>query len=181
MLSHDRFTRWIEGKGIGLRKYLCLSPYEILDPFKLAKSMDVHVLSIRDAEIPNDVKDQLIVTDPTCWDAFCIPFPEEKALIIYNPTHASTRIRSTIMEELAHLYLKHKGSKLIHADGICYRNYKKSNETQAYAVGAAALLPMSLLRQAKNNGLSKSSFALECKVSPELVTYRGNITNIRLH
>lgn len=85
------------------------------------------------------------------------------------------------MEELAHLYLKHKGSKLIQSDGICYRNYKKSNETQAYAVGAAALLPMSLLRQAQNNGLLKSSLALKCEVSPELVNYRGNITKIRLH
>ena len=175
-MAKDYFIKWIEGQGIGLRKHLYLSPYCVLDPFKLAESMGVHVLSADDSTIPNDIQTQLLINDPKCWDAGCISLPENKALILYNPTKAPTRIRATIMEELSHLHLKHKGSILSSCDGICYRSYKQSHEKQAYAVGAAALLPQSLLVKAKKDGKTKRVIASECGVSPSLVSYRVNIS-----
>lgn len=178
-MANDWFPKWIEGKGIGLRKHLTLSPYDILNPFDLAISMGVFVLSLEDAEIPDEIKTQLL-NNPTSWDAGCMKLPNDKALILYNPIHAKTRIRATIMEELAHLYLNHKGSKLTHIDGVCCRTYKKSDEKQAYAVGSAALLPMLLLKNAQSIGKSRSKLASECNVSPSLVNYRINVTKIQL-
>ena len=179
-MAKDYFIKWIEGQGIGLRQYLNLSPYCVLDPFKLAEVMGVHVLSADDLVVHEDIKTQLLTNDPKCWDAGCIPLPENRALILYNPTKASTRIHATIMEELSHLHLKHKGSKITSCDGICYRSYNKSHEKQAYAVGAAALLPQSLLMKAKKDGKSKRLVASECGVSPSLVLYRVNISRIKL-
>jgi Zn-dependent peptidase ImmA (M78 family) len=180
-LANNSFTRWIEGNGIHLRKYLNLSPVDILDPFKLAYAMGVHVVSAKDAELPKEAITQLLLKDRKNWDAGCIRLPENAALILYNPYHSPTRIRATIMEELSHLHLNHKGSILSNIDQICCRSYKKSEEKQAYAVGAAALIPMSMLNNAKRLGISKRSLAIQCMVSLELVTYRENVTGIKLY
>jgi hypothetical protein len=177
----SNFSKWIEGQGSGLRKYLTVTPYDILNPFELANTMRVHVLSLKEVKnISEQVLTQLIMNDAKSWDAGCIRLPMEQAIILYNPTRAQTRLHATIMEELAHLHLKHKGSELVNNGGICYRSFKKGEEKQAYAVGAAALIPAALLRRAREARISRMSLAAQHTVSEELVAYRENISQIKL-
>ena len=144
--------------------------------------MKVHVMSLRDIpQIPESVLTRLLIIDRHAWSAGCLPIPNGPVIVVYNPTHALTRQKATIMEELAHVHLKHKGSKLASGDGcLSFRSYNKSEETQAYAVGAAALLPVEVLKKAQEGGTSRELIASERVVSSELVKFRENITGVKL-
>src|SRR5947209_10599131 len=89
-------------------------------------------------------------------------------------THAPTRIRATVMEELAHIYLEHPPSQLISVNGLCMRSFKKTHETQAYWVGAAALVPLAILQHAQRAGRCRDDVAIDCGVSAKLVGFREN-------
>lgn len=84
------------------------------------------------------------------------------------------------MEELSHIYLKHPPSKLQTRDGFVERSYKKTYETQAYWVGAAALLPLAVMINAKRNETSRYNLASSYGVSTGLVKFRENVTGTRL-
>jgi len=181
-MATKHFLTWVERKGGSLRRYMSLSPYEILDPFALAVKMSVRVLSLQAIPcIPQSIIDQLLFRDHSAWSAGCLKLAQGTAIIVYNPTHAITRQRATIMEELAHLHLRHDGSKLVSTRrNNGFRSYNKSEETQAYFVGAAALLPIDVLKKARSNHVSRMSLANEYIVSTALVQFRENITKVRL-
>lgn len=86
------------------------------------------------------------------------------------------------MEELSHLHLKHKGSKLAKMDSGNggFRSYNKSEESQAYFVGAAALLPVDVLKKARVEQTSRYEVARKCIVSEDLVLFREKITGVKL-
>ena len=177
------FPKWVERNGLTMRGYLGITPYIVLNPRELARVMNVTVMSLKEVpNLPKEVLFQLLENDPSSWSAGCLPISQRAAVILYNPTHAVNRINATIMEELAHLHLKHSGSKLITERGQNgFRSYKKSEETQAYSVGAAALIPAALLKKAKGRGISKDRLACEHGVSIELLRFRENVTGIRLN
>jgi hypothetical protein len=181
-LASKHFIAWVERQAQKLRGRLRLAPTAPLDPFILAQDMKVQVLFPTDVHglSPTD-RHQLLITDADCWSAGALLLPNGKFGIILNPTHADTRTHATLMEELAHIYLKHKPSKFVALEnGVIQRSFKKSHETEAYWVGAAALVPLYLLKQAKANGKSRTWVAQHCRVSVDLVKFRGNLTGAKL-
>jgi hypothetical protein len=84
------------------------------------------------------------------------------------------------MEELAHLSLDHKPSRLISYDGVIVRTWNKTEETQAYWVGAAALLPRRVMKGARTLGRDAAAVANEHLVSEDLVHFREKVLGIRL-
>ncbi len=131
--------------------------------------------------LPMQVMDQLLKVDNSSWSAGCMILPDGKAILLFNPTHASTRLRATIMEELAHIFLKHKGSQLVKINMSVFRTYNKTEESNAYWIGAAALLPRVVLLDARNRRMSNDQLAHERGVSAQLVSFRENVTRIRLN
>lgn len=180
-MASKHFIAWVERQAQKLRGHLRLAPTAPLDPFMLAQEMGIQVL------FPTEVRDlsstdrhQLLVVDADRWSAGALPLPNGQFAIILNPTHADTRTHATLMEELAHIYLKHEPSKLVVLDsGITQRSFKKSQETEAYWVGAAALVPLYLLQQAKANCRTRTWVARHCRVSVDLVKFRGNVTGAK--
>lgn len=85
------------------------------------------------------------------------------------------------MEELAHIKLGHTGNALsLGQDGAGFRQYKRSEETEAYWVGAAALLPRAVMMLAKRTGVTAGTLARERGVSTALVAFREKVTGIRI-
>ncbi len=81
------------------------------------------------------------------------------------------------MEEIAHKYLGHKPTGLtLEADGTRVRGYDKGQESGAYGVGAAALLPWSTFFKGVNAGTALEELADAYDVTPELIRYRIQIT-----
>ncbi len=176
------FLLWVEKHAQALRKKLSLSPLENLDPFELAKAMRIVVLTPYDViNLPVNTQHQLLVTDSDGWSAGTICLPNDKRIVVMNPKHAMTRQRITLMEEITHVYLNHKPTILKEfGNSLAFRDYKEDSEKEAYWVGAASLLPRSILIHAQENLIARSTLGKQYMVSEKLITFRENITHIRL-
>lgn len=172
---------WVERQGQTLRRRLKLAPRDPLDPFKLAGLMRAQIYSPYDVQdFPLDDLDRLLTTDVKSWSAGSIRLPNGEIAIILNPVHADTRKRASLMEELSHIYLGHKPSQIIFNDHLALRTFNKTQETQAYWVGAAALVPINVLEHARACRIGKDMVANDLGVSPSLVGFRENVTSVRL-
>lgn len=114
------------------------------------------------------------------WDAGTLPLPDGTHLVVLNPARERLRKHTSVMEELAHIHLDHKPSQLVNIGGIVLRSWSSSNETAAYAVGSAALLPAYLLKGARTRGYTAEQVSEQHQVSIELVAFRLNVTGITL-
>ncbi|WP_333257707.1 ImmA/IrrE family metallo-endopeptidase [Microcoleus sp. B5-C4] len=108
------FLDWIERRGQELRCRLSLEPTAALNPYKLAQTMEVRVVSPLDIlELAPCLLDQLLVQDSDSWSGGTLPLPNGKTIVVLNPNHSETRKRATLMEELAHVFLGHTPSSLM--------------------------------------------------------------------
>ena len=84
------------------------------------------------------------------------------------------------MEEICHVWLKHKPGRLHaqEATGIRARDYNADDEQAAYGVGAAALVPYSILVMAVENGIPAEEIARQYQVSRDLVEFRIKVTHL---
>jgi hypothetical protein len=181
-LAKNHFIMWVERKGQTLRGRLRLAPRDPLDPFKLAGLMRAQIYSPHDVlNFPPADLDQLLAVDPESWSAGSVRLPDGGIAIILNPVHADTRKRASLMEELSHIYLGHKPSQIIINDHLAIRTFNKTQETQAYWVGAAALVPKCVLEHALARGIGQETVAHDLGVSPRLVGFRENVTGVKIH
>jgi hypothetical protein len=81
------------------------------------------------------------------------------------------------MEEVCHILFGHKPSK-IGAGQIGGRSYNFNIEEEAYAVGAAALVPYRSLRDLLGSRASVRKIAGHFGVTPSLVVYRARGTGL---
>lgn len=174
---------WAEYQASILRGDLELSDLEILNPYELAKKMELFELLPLDAiqNIPSTHLKQLCERDSKGWSAGSLALPDGRVVVIMNPKHAKTRARATLMEEIVHIHLAHEPTLLeIGANHIAARTYNDQQEKEAYWVGAAALVPMAQLRIGQQLRKSVADMAEYCEVSTQLVAFRCNITGIVL-
>jgi len=87
------------------------------------------------------------------------------------------------MEEICHVFLGHQTNRLsiVTRDDrgkVMNRDYRKADEEEAYAVGAAALVPYASLKRMLLQGRTSTEIGLHFRVSPELVEYRMKVTRL---
>ncbi|HEX8520900.1 MAG TPA: ImmA/IrrE family metallo-endopeptidase [Tepidisphaeraceae bacterium] len=149
-MATKQFIHWIERRAGELRRLQKLGALDVLNPFELAAAMGVTVIKPTEVQgLSRRCLSELAGAGADHWSAGAITLPDGRAVVAMNPGHAPTRQRATLMEELAHLHLGHQPSELLAVDGQVFRTFKKSQETQAYWVGAAALLPLAVLQHAQ--------------------------------
>ena len=172
----------------GLREFAGLTrDDQRLDPFKLATYARLLVVSFEQIEsmLSKETLAELLGTGKNNWSggAASRKLPNGQKLIILNPTHAKTRHKATLMEEISHVFLGHKPSRLAiegrDRDGnATARDYNADIEEEAYATGAAALVPYSGLRKFVENGKTAAEIARHYNVSRALVEYRIKISRL---
>jgi hypothetical protein len=172
--------RW-EPHGQALRQLLNLAPHDLLDPFVLAEKVGLKLVDVCELceQLGSEFRKLVLVKDKDGWSGgvFARPLPDGKRVCILNSTHGARRTKITLMEEIAHVHLKHKPTGLMRsADGLRMRNYDKTQEEDAYGVGAAALLPWASFFQAINRGATVNGLAEEYDLSEPLIRYRIQIT-----
>ncbi len=177
-----------EIKAIGLREFAGLRrDDERLNPFDLAKYANLLVASFEQIEpfLSEETKLELLDSAKDRWSggACSQKLPDGRKLIILNPTHGANRQNATLMEEISHVFLGHKPSRLAitnyNKDGkVIARDYHAEIEEEAYSVGAAALVPYSALRRFIFQGKSSREIARHFNVSRELVEYRMKISKL---
>lgn len=181
-MATKHFLGWVERQAGRMRARLGLAPLAVLEPQRLAEKLGAAVLSPSDVPgLPPEDLHQLLHEDARAWSAGSVRLPNGRLLIVLNPTHAETRRRATLMEELAHDFLGHTPSQLLTIGGFfAGRTFKKSQETEAYWVGAAALVPLAALTRAQVEATPREDVAWHRGVSTSLVAFRENVTGIRL-
>ena len=177
-----------ELRARGLREFAGLArDDERLDPFKLAKYAGLLVVSFDEIEslLSQETLTELLGSGKNNWSggAASRRLPNGKKLIILNPTHAKTRHKATLMEEISHVFLGHKPSRLAienrDRDGKpIARDYNADIEEEAYATGAAALVPYLGLKKFVENGKTSAEIARHYNVSRALVEYRIKISRL---
>jgi Zn-dependent peptidase ImmA (M78 family) len=160
---------------------------EMLNPFELARYANLLVASYEQIEpfLTAETKLHLIGDGKNAWSggACSQKLPDGRKLIVLNPTHGANRQNATLMEEISHVFLGHKPSKLAvttyNKEGKpIAREYQADVEEEAYSVGAAALVPFSALRRMINQGKTSREIARHFNVSRELVEYRMKVSRL---
>ncbi len=177
-----------ELRAQGLRDFAGLrSDDQRLDPFELAEYAGLLVVTFGEIEslLTDETLRELLGTGKDKWSggAASKKLPNGKKLIILNPTHARTRHKATLMEEISHVFLGHKPSRLSienrdkHGNTIA-RDYNANIEEEAYATGAAALVPYRGLKRFVEGGKTIAEIARHYNVSRALVEYRMKVLRL---
>jgi DNA-binding CsgD family transcriptional regulator len=179
--------RRFEMRGQALREFAGLrSDDEPLDPFLLAKYANLFVASFETIEsLSEKTREHLLGGGKDMWSggAASIKLPSGEKLIILNPTHGKNRHAATLMEEISHVFLGHKPSRLAienkdHTGKTIARDYNKDIEEEAYGTGAAALIPYSSLKRMVSDGKTAQQIARHFGVSRALVEFRIKISRL---
>jgi len=177
-----------EIRALGLREFAGLRRDEDrLDPFKLAQYANLFIASFDQIEplLTEETKAHLIGDGKDMWSggAASHTLPDGTKLIILNPTHGKNRQNATLMEEVCHVFLGHKPSRLAienrNKEGkIIARDYNHAIEEEAYSTGAAALVPYTALKRMVERGRTTQEIARHFAVSRALVEYRIKVSRL---
>jgi Zn-dependent peptidase ImmA (M78 family) len=173
---------------LGLREFAGLRrDDQRLDPFELARFAKLLVATYADIEplLSEETKRHLVGEGKNAWSggAASHALPDGRRLIILNPTHGKNRQNATLMEEVCHVFLGHKPSRLAikkrDKDGnVIARDYNEAIEEEAYSTGAAALIPYTGLKRMVEQGRTVNEIARHFAVSRALVEYRIKISRL---
>ncbi|HMJ09160.1 MAG TPA: ImmA/IrrE family metallo-endopeptidase [Pyrinomonadaceae bacterium] len=157
-----------------------------LDPFKLARYANLLVVPVDEVKgLSEQTLNELLGSGKDKWSggAASHRLPDGRKLIILNPTHGKNRHNATLMEEVCHVFLGHKPSRLAienhDKDGnVIARDYNAEIEEEAYSTGAAALVPYSSLKRFVEQGKTSAQIARHFNVSRALVEFRIKISRL---
>jgi hypothetical protein len=179
--------RRLEMRGQALREFAGLrSDEEPLDPFELARYAKLLVVPFDAIEqLSEKTRAELLGNSKDAWSggAASLKLPSGEKLIILNPTHPANRHAATLMEEISHVFLGHKPSRLaIGRDDPSgkgrARDYNHDIEEEAYGTGAAALVPYAALKRFIEQGKTAQQIARHFRVSRALVEFRIKISRL---
>lgn len=173
-----RSQSW-EPKAQRLRNLLRLRSDDILDPFELAPKVGLTLMEVFDIPVDDDLRAYLLDGAGGHWSAgvHATPLPDGTYLCILNPTHDARRQRISLMEEISHVFLRHTPTTVRDVGGgLSSRDFLKSQEEEAYGVGAAAIMPWTAFFHDLNDGMSVEKIADKYRISTALVVYRISIT-----
>jgi IrrE N-terminal-like domain len=180
--------RHYELRARGLREFAGLRrDDQRLDPLLLARHSKLLVASYEQIEpfLSEETKAHLTGDGRNSWSggAASKTLPDGQKLIILNPTHGKNRQNATLMEEICHVFLGHKPSRLAietrdKSGKIVARDYHQEIEEEAYSTGAAALVPYTALRRMVLGGKTSAEIARHFYVSRALVEYRIKVSRL---
>jgi Zn-dependent peptidase ImmA (M78 family) len=171
----DYRDKWrIERTAAKVRRRIGLDQFTVLDPNLLVADLDAEVFHLRDL-IPDD-EVALRRARRIAFDGAASSHPESgQPVILINCGKPVRRRKATLMEELSHLLLKHKPSRIAPDPelGIIRRSFDRAQENEAYDLGAALLLPKERIQQdVKEEQLLAPEIAKAHRCSEDLVVYR---------
>lgn len=175
-----------ELKALGLRDFARVPGDAPLNPFNLARFANLLVVDLdRIKGLSDTARKHLLGAASEEWSggACARPLPDGRKIVILNPSHGPARTNATLMEEICHVFLGHQPNRLAVISNMgngktLARDYRKLDEEEAYATGAAALVPFGGLRKLIFKGSSSIQVAKHFRVSRDLVEYRLKVTRL---
>ena len=176
--------RKFELKALGLRDFARVGIDQPLNPFALAEFANLVVVKFDQLKgLSESAREHLLGPAVEAWSGGACALPDGRKLVVLNPTHGRARTNATLMEDICHVFLGHQANRLSivtkdERGKVMSRDYRKSDEEEAYGVGAAGLVPYSSLKRFLRNGKATNQIAAHFRVSRELVEYRMKVTRL---
>jgi len=176
--------RNFELKAIALRDFARVRPDVSLNPFELAQYANLMVVEFEQLRGLSDrAREHLLGPASESWSGGACSLPDGMKLVILNPNHGPARTKATLMEEICHVFLAHQPNRLSivtkdEKGKVMNRDYRRTDEEEAYGVGAAALVPYAALKRLLLQGKAVRDIAAHFRVSRELVEYRMKVTHL---
>lgn len=170
-------TRWCEyeKKALEIRKIAGIGLSDRLDPEHLALLLNYKIVRLTSID---ELSDTTRIKISAQWSGAALSIDhygsDFAGLIIINDLQSHRRQRATLMEEICHLLLGHRPSRLDQTG----RSYDRQTEEEAYAVGAASLLPFKPLAELYQADSNLSAIAERFDVSLALVRYRLRVLRL---
>ena len=181
----EKWRRY-ELRALGLRDFARAREDAPLNPFALARFANLLVVDFKQIEgLSPEARAHLLGAASEEWSggACSRALPDGRKIIILNPNHSRQRKHATLMEEICHVFLGHTPNRLaIVTEGkggrAAARDYQQTDEEEAYATGAAALVPFASLRRFLLEAKASGEIAKHFRVSHALVQYRLKVTRL---
>jgi hypothetical protein len=176
--------RNFELKAIALRDFARARPDVSLNPFELAQFANLMVVEFEQLKgLSERARQHLLGPASESWSGGACSLPDGMKLVILNPNHGAARTKATLMEEICHVFLAHQPNRLSvvtkdERGKVMNRDYRKTDEEEAYGVGAAALVPYAALKRLLLQGKTSREIGVHFRVSRELVEYRMKVTHL---
>lgn len=166
--------RWrlYERLGLRIRDFAGIGLTARLDPFDLAGSLNLRVMYPHDLEGLSDSTRAYLEVSGAWSGGATGDLGDGTHIVMLNQKHSLGRQAATLMEEICHILFGHKPSG-IDPGQLGGRSYNFSVEDEAYAAGAAALVPYYSLKSFLASGLSIRKIAGHFGVTPSLIVYRA--------
>ena len=176
--------RNFELKAIALRDFARVRSDVSLNPFDLAEYANLMVVEFEQLKgLSERARQHLLGPASEAWSGGACSLPDGMKLVILNPNHGPARTKATLMEEICHVFLAHQPNRLSvvtkdEKGKVMNRDYRRSDEEEAYGVGAAALVPYAALKRLLLQGKTSREIGVHFRVSRELVEYRMKVTHL---
>jgi Zn-dependent peptidase ImmA (M78 family) len=133
------------------------------------------------SELAEDVRRRLLHDHSNCWSAITVTAGGSH-LIVVNPSHARTRLNSSLAHEIAHIILGHEPSMMFMSpnSGMALRTHNEEQEEEANWLAGCLLLPREALMLIRRMGKSPEDACLEYGVSTAMLRFRFNVTGVDL-
>lgn len=157
-----------------IRSEMGVSPMAPLDPWALAKHLDIPVMrlsSMSDA-VPNAVRHFSIVNSAE-FSALTV-FDGMRRVIVYNDAHSDGRQASDIAHEISHGLLLHLPRPALSGNGC--RNWNDDVEDEAQWLAGALLISEEAALSIAKRRLPLETAANSYGVSEQMVRWRLSIT-----
>jgi hypothetical protein len=160
-----------ERMALQVRSFAGIGLSAKLDPLALADSLKIRVIYLKDLVGLSDLSRAHLESADDWSGGATSDLGDGSHLVVLNHRHSVGRRAATLMEEVCHILFGH-GMSGIDPDRAGGRSYNFNVEEEAYAVGAAALVPYDSLRGFLASGLSVHNVAGHFGVTKSLVVYR---------
>ena len=176
--------RNFEFKAIALRDFARVRSNVALNPFELAQYANLMVVEFEQLSgLSEHARQHLLGPASESWSGGACSLPDGMKLVILNPNHGAARTKATLMEEICHVFLAHQPNRLSvvtkdERGKVMNRDYRRTDEEEAYGVGAAALVPYAALKRLLLQGKSSRDIGGHFRVSRDLVEYRMKVTHL---
>lgn len=169
---------------MALREFARVRSDVSLNPFDLAQFANLMVVEFEQLKgLSENARQHLLGPASEAWSGGACTLPDGMKLVILNPNHGAARTKATLMEEICHVFLAHQPNRLSivtkdERGKVMNRDYRQTDEEEAYGVGAAALVPYGALKRRLLQGKSSREIGVHFRVSRELVEYRMKVTHL---
>ncbi len=171
------FKTEANGTALEVRAELGLRALDPLDPFALARHLEIPIIDLSDFARTSAGARYLLAVEPESFSAVTV-FAGTKRTVVHNDGHNDGRISSNITHEAAHGLLLHPPTPALDDHGC--RRWDQGIEDEAQFLAGALLVPedaaLAIARDIANGRSTVPEAAARFLVSPQMIQWRLNIT-----